>query len=128
MHKYFYHSIVYNSKNMKNCKNLQNQYGVFPCTFYPMITSYIEPQYIIKTRKLTLVHHDYRLTQISVCLVVQLCLTLRDPMDCSLPGSSVHEDSSVKNTGGVAMPSTRGSSQPRDRTQDTCIAGGFFTV
>ena len=23
--------------------------------------------------------------------VAQLCLTLRDPMDCSLPGSSVHE-------------------------------------
>ena len=22
--------------------------------------------------------------------VAQLCLTLRDPMDCSLPGSSVH--------------------------------------
>ena len=23
--------------------------------------------------------------------VTQLCLTLRDPMDCSLPGSSIHE-------------------------------------
>jgi len=28
----------------------------------------------------------------------------------------------------VAMPSSRGSSQPRDRTQVSCIAGGFFTV
>ena len=27
----------------------------------------------------------------------------------------------------VAMPSSRGSSQPRDRTQVSCIAGGFFT-
>ena len=26
------------------------------------------------------------------------------------------------------MPSSRGSSQPRDRTQVSCIAGGFFTV
>ena len=26
-----------------------------------------------------------------LCLVVQLCPTLYDPMDCSLPGSSVHE-------------------------------------
>ena len=25
------------------------------------------------------------------------------------------------------MPSSRGSSQPRDRTQVSCIAGGFFT-
>ena len=28
---------------------------------------------------------------------------------------------------GVAMPSSRESSQPRDRTQVSCIAGGFFT-
>jgi len=34
-----------------------------------------------------------------VCLVAHLCLTLCDPMDCSLPGSSVHGDSPGKNTG-----------------------------
>ena len=34
-----------------------------------------------------------------LCLVAQLCLTLCDPMDCSLPGSSVHGDSPDKNTG-----------------------------
>ena len=34
-----------------------------------------------------------------LCLIAQLCLTLCDPMDCSLPGSSVHEDSPGKNTG-----------------------------
>ena len=34
-----------------------------------------------------------------LCLVTQLCLTLCDPMDCSPPGSSVHEDSPGKNTG-----------------------------
>ena len=28
----------------------------------------------------------------------------------------------------VAMPSSRGSSQPRDRTQVSCTAGGFFTT
>ena len=32
------------------------------------------------------------------CLVAQLCLTLCDPMDCSLPGSSVHGDSPDRNT------------------------------
>ena len=26
-----------------------------------------------------------------MCSVTQLCLTLREPVDCSLPGSSVHE-------------------------------------
>ena len=34
-----------------------------------------------------------------LCLVAQWCPTLCDSMDCSLPGSSVHGDSSRKNTG-----------------------------
>ena len=33
-----------------------------------------------------------------MCLVAQSCPTLRDPMDCSSPGSSVHRDSLDKNT------------------------------
>ena len=35
----------------------------------------------------------------ALCLVTQLCPTLWDPTDCSLPGSSVHGDSPGKNTG-----------------------------
>ena len=35
----------------------------------------------------------------ALCLVAQSCLTLWDPMDCSLPGFSVHGDSSDKNPG-----------------------------
>ena len=58
----------------------------------------------------------------------QLCLTLCDPMDYSRLGSCVHRDSPGKNTGVVAMPSSRGSSQPRDWTQVSYIAGGFFTA
>ena len=34
-----------------------------------------------------------------LCLVAQSCLTLCDPVDCSLSGSSVHGDSPGKNTG-----------------------------
>ena len=33
-----------------------------------------------------------------LCLVAQSCLSLCDPMDCSLPGSSVHGDFPGKNT------------------------------
>ena len=33
-----------------------------------------------------------------LCSVTQSCLTLCDPMNCSLPGSSVHGDSQGKNT------------------------------
>ena len=35
----------------------------------------------------------------TVCLVTHSCPTLCDPMDCSPPGFSVHEDSPGKNTG-----------------------------
>ena len=62
-----------------------------------------------------------------MCLVAQSCLTLCDPMDCSPPGSSVHGDSPGKNTG-VAMPSSRGPSQPRDWTQASYIEGRSFPV
>ena len=34
-----------------------------------------------------------------LCLVAQSCLTLCNPLDCSLPGSSVYGDSPGKNTG-----------------------------
>ena len=49
----------------------------------------------------------------------QLCLTLCNPIDCSLPGSSVHGIFQARILEWVAMPSSRGSSQPRDLT---CIS------
>ena len=54
-----------------------------------------------------------------------------DPMECSPPGSSVHGISPERILEWVAMPSSRGSSQPRDWTHISCvsfIAGGFFTT
>ena len=51
------------------------------------------------------------------------------PIDCSPPGSSVHGGIlQARILEWVAMPSSRGSSQPRDQTHVSCIAGGFFTV
>ena len=41
-------------------------------------------------------------------LVAQSCLTLCDPMDCSPPGSSVHEILQARVVEWVAMPSSRG--------------------
>jgi len=60
--------------------------------------------------------------------VTQLCLTLCDSMDCSPPGSSVHDIIQARTLEWVAIPFSRGSSQPRDRTQVSCIAGRFFTI
>ena len=54
---------------------------------------------------------------------VRLC----DPTDCSLPGSSVHGILQARILEWVTMPSSRGSSQPRDRAWFSCIADGFFT-
>ena len=48
---------------------------------------------------------------------LQLYPTLCDPMDRSPPGSSVHGILQARILEWVAMPSPRGSSQPRDRTQ-----------
>ena len=48
--------------------------------------------------------------------LLQSCLTLCGPMDCSLPGSSVHGILQARILEWVVMPSSRGSSQPRDRT------------
>ena len=54
------------------------------------------------------------------------CLTLCDPMDCSLPGSSVHGLLQARALEWVAISFSRRSSQPRDRTWVSCFAGGFF--
>ena len=53
--------------------------------------------------------------------------TLCNPVDCSLPRSSVHGILQAKILEWVAMPSSRGSSQLRDQTQASHIAGRFFT-
>ena len=63
-----------------------------------------------------------------VCVQLpQLCLTL---CDYDPPGSSVHEDSPGRILEWVAMPSSRGSSGPRDRTHIciSCTARGFFAA
>ena len=44
------------------------------------------------------------------CMCVQSHLTLCDPMDCSLPGSSVHGIFQARILESVAVPSSRGSS------------------
>ena len=49
-------------------------------------------------------------------LVAESCLTLWDPMNCSLPGSSVHGILHARILEGVAIPFSRGSSWPKDQT------------
>ena len=58
----------------------------------------------------------------SIAVVVQSCLTLCDPKDCSLPGSSVHGVSQAKILELVTITIFRGSSPPRDLTKVSCIS------
>ena len=50
------------------------------------------------------------------CSDAQSYQILCNPMDCSLPGSSVHGISQARILEWVAIFSSRGSSHPRDRT------------
>ena len=63
--------------------------------------------------------------------LLQSCPALCDTMDDNPPGSSVHGILHAIILDWIAMPFSRGSSQPRDGTCiscDSCIAGGFFTA
>ena len=72
------------------------------------------------------IRHIFKENQFDVILlkvkVTQSCPTLCDPMDltvCGILQARILE--------WVAFPFSRGSSQPRNRTGVSCIAGGFFT-
>ena len=56
----------------------------------------------------------------------QSCPALCDPMDCSPPGCSVHGLLQARILEWVAISFSRGSSQLRDQTQVSCLAGRFF--
>ena len=55
---------------------------------------------------------------------VQFC----DPMDCSLPGSSIHGIFQARVLEWVTISFSRGSSQPRDQTQVSCTVGRHLTI
>ena len=60
--------------------------------------------------------------------VAQSCPTLCDPVDCSLPGFSVHRIFQARILEWVAISFSSGSSQPRDRTRVSHIPGRRFTL
>ena len=105
--------------------NLSN----FPKIFF-LLTIYIIYQYIYsvfylknessKTARKFSVFMKTRMVPIVIVKeseVTQLCLTLGDTMDCSLPGSSVHGILQARILEWVATSFSRGSSQPSDQTR-----------
>jgi len=68
---------------------------------------------------------------VCLCSVAQLCPTLCKPMDCSLPGSSIHGILPARTLEWVAISYSRRSSQLKDQTHISyisCITGGVFTA
>ena len=65
---------------------------------------------------------------------LQSCPTLYYPVDCSPPGSFIHGILQARILECLALPSSRGSSQPRDQTCVSCfflspaLGGRFFTT
>ena len=68
---------------------------------------------------------------VCVCVCAQSCLTLCDPMDCSPPGSSLHEIIQARILEWVPFPIP--GDLPDPGIEPTCLAspalaGGFFTI
>ena len=61
-------------------------------------------------------------------LDTQSCPTVCDPMNCSLPGSSIHGILQARILKWVAISFSRGSLRPRDWTQVSHITGRFFSI
>ena len=72
--------------------------------------------------------NGFQLTLIDWVLVIQSCPTLCNPVDCSQPASSDRGILQARILEWVAIPFSRGSSQPRDQTRVSCIASRFFTI
>ena len=59
---------------------------------------------------------------------LQLCPTLCDPIDSSSPGSPIPGTLQARTLEWVAISFSRWSSQPRDQTRVSCIAGRHLTI
>ena len=89
----------------------------------------INPKYLLEGQMLKLkLQYFGHLIWRAHWQVVQSCPNLCDPMDCSLPGSSVHGIFQARVLEWVAISFSRGSSWPRDRTRISHIVGRCFTV
>ena len=101
------------------------------CFYYIHVQIYVyymyTQTYILYTRYNVLYIH------IHICIlkwseIAQSCPTLCDPMDCSLPVSSVHGIFQAIVLAWIAISFSRGSSQPRDGTRISRIVDKCFTV
>ena len=86
----------------------------------------------LRLSNLSKLHLSLLLPMSSVCARVcsdgLSCPTLCNPTDYAPPGSSIHGISQARILEWVVISFSRGSSQTRDQTQVSHIAGQFFTL
>ena len=104
--------------------NLPPLYCAFPGNLYTLkILFCLQLRMVCKARALAI----WKVTQffwgssMYVCMFAQSHPTLCDPMDCSLLGSSVRGIFQARKLEWAAILFFRGSSQPGDRIQVSCI-------
>ena len=81
------------------------------------------PESTDETEKLNNIKKDIKSKVCIHAKLLQLCTALRDPMDCSPPGSSVHGILQARILQWVVISSSMRSSQPRDQT---CVFWGSY--
>ena len=88
----------------------------------------LEPPKIKSDTVFTVSHLFTMIRSDQIRSVAQSCLTLSHPMDCSLPGSSVHGTFQARILEWVVIPLCQGIFQTQGWNWVSCIADGFFTV
>ena len=108
---------------------------VFVFQFFCFLVYKLPPFYLSSTwlfgYQILFLGYAYRCYACMHAKSFQSRLTLCDPMDCSLPGSSVHGILQARILAWVATPPSRGNSWPRDQTHlscVSCIGRQFFTT
>ena len=98
-------------------------------------TAPVPLNYCLLTRIQAQVRRDCSITSYMLCYAesLQPCLTLCDPMDCSLPGSSDHGIlhgllSSQEYWSGLPWPPPRYLPNPGIKPASTALASRFFTT
>ena len=104
----------------KACGILVSQLGVQPMS--PVLEAWSLDRWTAKGVLSSLLEF-FHLICLCACLVTQSCLTLYDPLDCSSPGFCVHGILQARILEWVTIPFSRESSQSRDQTQVSHIAG-----
>ena len=78
--------------------------------------------YLNKSKRVLTINYDYVFKIRIHCMHAQSCLTLCNPVDSSLPGSSVHGILQTRKLKQVAISYSRGFSRPRNPTHISCIS------